>query len=563
MKSDALWATLHPFYEAGGVLGRGVANEGFLNALLRANPYAGYHFFLADSGQVASVRERLKERFPRLWEAGALSITTRHELPEALRTRRYACFHLSDCVAEFAPLIRLRNAILSERFSGEALRQHFFPVTGPTHSLSYARYAPYFFGHMWNGITRRDAVIVTSHAARGVMERYQAAFCRGYGLDAALFSAPRLERIPLGVAPEEFPAPEEKAALASKARMRYALPEGRLVFLVFARLSHYSKMDVIPLLKALARAEGQGLRPSGYSVILSGWAEPGEATAGVYANLARAQGIDLRVIPSPSNEERKSLFALADIFVSPVDNPQETFGLSLLEAGASSLPVIASDYDGYRDLVEHGTTGFLIPTYGPAVTPESDVLSGVWFDNQYHLQIAQQSVVDVPALASALALLAGNEALRRAMGAAARQKALTYRWENIIAAHVALWDALGREEIPEQLGIAHPLHPGFTEIFGGYYTHLASSTALSGVRLQWSRSGQALYRGREHPVLYGGVSRLVDSEALRRLLFTARRPVALEDLLPPSGESHRADYEQRAFLVFWAWKQDFLEQVPE
>ena len=28
---------------------------------------------------------------------------------------------------------------------------------------------------------------------------------------------------------------------------------------------------------------------------------------------------------------------------------------------ASSLPVIASDWNGYRDLVLHGTTGWLVP----------------------------------------------------------------------------------------------------------------------------------------------------------------------------------------------------------
>ena len=52
----------------------------------------------------------------------------------------------------------------------------------------------------------------------------------------------------------------------------------------------------------------------------------------------------------------------ADIFVSLADNIQETFGLSVIEAMASSLPLVVSDWNGYKDLVNHGFNGFRIPT---------------------------------------------------------------------------------------------------------------------------------------------------------------------------------------------------------
>ena len=65
---------------------------------------------------------------------------------------------------------------------------------------------------------------------------------------------------------------------------------------------------------------------------------------------------------TPASEEDKKLaLAAADLFCSPADNLQETFGLSVLEAMASSLPVVASDWNGYRDLVVHGSTGWLVP----------------------------------------------------------------------------------------------------------------------------------------------------------------------------------------------------------
>ncbi|CAO0821436.1 hypothetical protein DFAR_2330023 [Desulfarculales bacterium] len=61
-----------------------------------------------------------------------------------------------------------------------------------------------------------------------------------------------------------------------------------------------------------------------------------------------------------------NLLTAVDIFVSPSDNLQETFGLAIIEAMAAGLPVVASDFSGYRDLVAEGRTGFLIPSLGSA-----------------------------------------------------------------------------------------------------------------------------------------------------------------------------------------------------
>ena len=60
-----------------------------------------------------------------------------------------------------------------------------------------------------------------------------------------------------------------------------------------------------------------------------------------------------------------ALWAGADIFVSLVDNVQESFGLTPIEAMAAGLPVVVSDWDGYRDTARNGEDGFLIPTVAP------------------------------------------------------------------------------------------------------------------------------------------------------------------------------------------------------
>jgi len=54
-----------------------------------------------------------------------------------------------------------------------------------------------------------------------------------------------------------------------------------------------------------------------------------------------------------------------DIFVLP--SLAEGISNTILEAMASSLPVVATDVGGNAELVEHGRTGFLVQQGDPAV----------------------------------------------------------------------------------------------------------------------------------------------------------------------------------------------------
>ena len=72
----------------------------------------------------------------------------------------------------------------------------------------------------------------------------------------------------------------------------------------------------------------------------------------------------------------------------------EGFPVSILEAMAAGLPVVATDVGGVAEAVENGETGFLVPAADPG------------------------------ALARALERLVSNAVLRRRMGAAGRARAL-------------------------------------------------------------------------------------------------------------------------------------------
>lgn len=585
MSTKRAWGTLHPFLETGDIMGRPVANAGFLRALLRADPFPEYHFFLPGHDVAKATETRLREEFPSIVSRNGFRVTTRNELAWMLARKPYHCFHLSDSVTDQPHVARLRNAHAPV----------LFPVTGVTHSLSYARYPARFLAHLWPGTTARDAVVATSTAGQSVVLRMFEHLRRVYGLDEETHPAPHVERIPLGVDADFLNAASGSTSggatgkPAQRAGMRQRLGVAdEPVLLVFARIAHYSKMDLLPLLRALQRTEGLGLARGGYLLVVAGFVKPGDETPARITELAGRLGIRIRVVPSPDDAERAALFAAADIFVSPVDNMQETFGLTLVEAGAAGLPAVASDYDGYRDIVAHGETGLTVPTLAPVATPDVDMLAPVFFDSQYHLLLAQQTVVDVPALADALARLATDADLRARMGAAARARVLAeFTWDGVAARWLDLWEALWRQPAPGGHGgyvapageedahgaadagadaealrelreAVHPLHMPYAEVFGAYPTTLLDRDMM----LCWTRAGQAVYRKQEFPVLYAGVDRQVPPVLLQRMLFAARRAAPagqLLDMLAGEGMAR----ESATFLLLWALKQDLLERAEE
>lgn len=102
-----------------------------------------------------------------------------------------------------------------------------------------------------------------------------------------------------------------------------------------------------------------------------------------------------------TGEALASAYASADIFGFPSDT--ETFGNVVTEAMSSGLPVVGVDRGGVRDIIQDGTTGFLV------------------------------SPGDPEAMAERLLELVESPELRRTMGRAARRNAEARSWPRILA----------------------------------------------------------------------------------------------------------------------------------
>ncbi|OYW53175.1 MAG: hypothetical protein B7Z31_12140, partial [Rhodobacterales bacterium 12-65-15] len=130
-----------------------------------------------------------------------------------------------------------------------------------------------------------------------------------------------------------------------------------------ARLTPDEKFDPFPLFLALEAAAPQLAALGGrFHLLFCGqFRDPTWSPAFAEGARRLMPGVGYHQLDGGDAVERKSVLSASDIFVFPVDNLQETFGLAPVEAMAAGLPVIVSDWDGMKDTVTD-TTGFRIPT---------------------------------------------------------------------------------------------------------------------------------------------------------------------------------------------------------
>ena len=86
----------------------------------------------------------------------------------------------------------------------------------------------------------------------------------------------------------------------------------------------------------------------------------GQLDADSYRIIGERDLSDVMFVGRVSEEEKVRYYHSADIFCSPASGG-ESFGIVLLEAMASGTPVVASDIDGYSEVLGSGEFGSLVP----------------------------------------------------------------------------------------------------------------------------------------------------------------------------------------------------------
>jgi glycosyltransferase involved in cell wall biosynthesis len=224
-----------------------------------------------------------------------------------------------------------------------------------------------------------------------------------YGFDPAA-------TIPNGVDAEHFFRPQARQEW--RRAQGFSSEDGLVVSI--ARLE--PQKNPLGLIESFARALRDDPR---WHLLLAGDGSLREAaaqTAGKFALGGRVHCLGVR-------EDVAETLAASDVFA--LASHWEGNPMSVLEAMAAGLPVVATAVGGVPELVEDGATGLLAPAG------------------------------DVQALAEALAAMAGDPQRRQELGAAARKRAAQFSVSAMVAAYSQLFER-----------IAAPRNAGFRQAVG-------------------------------------------------------------------------------------------------
>ncbi|HEX3366183.1 glycosyltransferase family 4 protein [Phenylobacterium sp.] len=450
------------------IFGKDVANLELMQAMARHGGFSQVEFLSAEIATEAQARQLLLDD-----PAAAVRVTPGSMLSNRPMRAAGAVLRGQPGLQNLAWLRRLTG---NDRDLSLIGLVHTLAPPAIRQSIAMASVSPVY---PW------DAIICTSPSVRDAVSEMFDEWGEFLAERTGGSPPPRaaLPVIPLGVDAARFAAMADRPEARARVRARLGLGEDDALMLWVGRLSFFEKAYPQPMFKAAQLAARGSGAPVPLHFAMAGWF-PGDKDRGRFEAAAKAHAPDVPVhfLDGNDRELLSELWAGADIFISLVDNVQETFGITPIEAMAAGLPVVASDWDGYRSTVRHGVDGFLIPTLGGprsglGVTIVQRHLFELTTYQTYVGEIAQYTPVHIGSAAAALAELGRSPELRRKMGAAGRERvAAAFDWPIVARQISGLVDEMAAVRAaspdPPRRVKADPVRPDPFVSFAGFPTQL-------------------------------------------------------------------------------------------
>lgn len=166
--------------------------------------------------------------------------------------------------------------------------------------------------------------------------------------------------VPLSIDPARFKPLDTSEMLGL--RQRLGLPTDKFLLLSVGRLRYYKGLD--DLIRALPQL------PPEIMAVLVGIGP----MANEWRALAQSLGVAERIIwpGEASDDDVLDYYRACDVYVNPANSRAEAFGISILEALASGLPVISTEVGTATSWINlHGVTGLVTPPNNPNALAEA------------------------------------------------------------------------------------------------------------------------------------------------------------------------------------------------
>jgi glycosyltransferase involved in cell wall biosynthesis len=332
-----------------------------------------------------------------------------------------------------------------------------YSLVGVTHTTASHRAMEAITGLLAAPVMPWDALICTSSAVletvklllNSEIETLRWRF--GSQINVTL---PQLPVIPLGIHCADF---DFTADIRAVARAALNISEDEIVLVFVGRLSFHAKAH--PHAMYLAAQEVAKSTGKKVTLLQCGWFGNDAIKASFIDGAAQfCPNVRTIFVDGRNPELARHSWAGADIFISLSDNVQETFGITPIEAMAAGLPVIVSDWNGYKDTVRDGVDGFRIPTIMPPPNLGENFAkmheAGTITYDIYCGLSCQTVSISMVSLIEKLTLLVENSALRQKMGAAGKNRAKTeFDWRVVYPQYQNLYAQLHNLRLSAQQNV--------------------------------------------------------------------------------------------------------------
>ena len=417
-------------YKDGRMMGRQASGNSYLRAIGKGY-YNKVSFFLPHIDD----KEHFSKSFSKLIKKGNSIDVDLVTYENAYASKDYGGLFIHDpSLGRFADL---RSNFGHDEYS----------IVGITHTTMSDNVINSLRENYTKPVMEWDALICTSKAVKDSVDKindYQEEYLKDR-FNLKKFIKPMFPIIPLGIHSEDFNFTND---FKDQSRKKLNINKNDIVLIFLGRLSFHAKAHPYPMYKALNNLQDSIDDDQKIHLIQAGWF-PNDYIKDVFVSDAKnlCPEVICHFIDAREPINKSMALAASDIFISLSDNFQETYGLTPLEAMASGLPVVISDWNGYKDTVRDGIDGFSIPTITLEPGDGQD-MAYRYFSQitsyDLHIGYSSQTVgICIDKTTEKLRDLIKNKDLRLKMGKNGKERAINhFDWQKILLQYSDLRDEL-------------------------------------------------------------------------------------------------------------------------